>query len=140
MFVLDTDVVSEWHKGNEKLRKRISSTPEWELYITIVTRIEIFRARSDFVLKAADGSQLKRAQQRFDESESLLADLPVLSIDSNVANTFDRLKNSRGIGKMGRADLLIACFVLSHGATLVTRNTKDFIRIPNLKLENWIDD
>ncbi len=35
------------------------------------------------------------------------------------------------------ADLLIACIVLAHNATLVTRNTKDFANIPGLKQGNW---
>jgi tRNA(fMet)-specific endonuclease VapC len=35
-------------------------------------------------------------------------------------------------------DLLIASIALANRATLVTRNTKDFQNIPNLKLANWI--
>jgi tRNA(fMet)-specific endonuclease VapC len=41
--------------------------------------------------------------------------------------------------KTGRGDLLIACITLAHGATLVTRNTKDFAHVPGLRLENWAD-
>lgn len=36
-------------------------------------------------------------------------------------------------------DLRIACIALAHDATLVTRNTKDFAHVPNLKVENWAD-
>ena len=36
-------------------------------------------------------------------------------------------------------DLRIACIVKEHDAVLLTRNTKDFERVPGLKFENWPD-
>jgi len=45
----------------------------------------------------------------------------------------------RQIGKpTGELDALIASVVRSRNDTLITNNTKDFINIPNLKLDNWI--
>lgn len=39
---------------------------------------------------------------------------------------------------IGSLDMLIAAHALSIGCTLVTNNEKEFIRIPNLKIDNWI--
>jgi tRNA(fMet)-specific endonuclease VapC len=44
-------------------------------------------------------------------------------------------KNGTLIGAM---DLLIAAHALHLGAVLVTNNTREFSRVPGLKLENWI--
>ncbi|MBI5590770.1 MAG: type II toxin-antitoxin system VapC family toxin [Deltaproteobacteria bacterium] len=44
-------------------------------------------------------------------------------------------KNGTPIGSL---DMLIAAHALSIGCILVTNNEKEFIRIPNLKIENWI--
>ena len=41
---------------------------------------------------------------------------------------------------MRRSDMLIACIALAQDALLVSRNTKDFSKIPGLKLANWADD
>lgn len=40
---------------------------------------------------------------------------------------------------IGNMDMLITSQALSNDLTLVTNNTKDFERIENLKLENWIE-
>ena len=39
---------------------------------------------------------------------------------------------------IGSLDTLIAAHALSLQITLVTNNVKEFNRVPNLKLENWI--
>ena len=41
---------------------------------------------------------------------------------------------------VGEFDLLIGTTALVHGLTLVTRNTRDFINLEKIDLENWIDN
>lgn len=38
---------------------------------------------------------------------------------------------------IGPHDLQIAAIAFQHGLTLVTHNTREFSRIPGLKLEDW---
>ena len=38
---------------------------------------------------------------------------------------------------IGSLDMLIAAHALSMNCILVTNNEKEFIRVPNLKVENW---
>ncbi|MEZ5671902.1 MAG: hypothetical protein R3E08_05775 [Thiotrichaceae bacterium] len=39
---------------------------------------------------------------------------------------------------IGNNDLWIAAHALSLNIILVTNNTKEFMRVPNLLLENWV--
>jgi tRNA(fMet)-specific endonuclease VapC len=39
---------------------------------------------------------------------------------------------------IGSNDLMIAAHALSMGATVVTNNIRDFERVPQLSVENWI--
>ena len=36
-------------------------------------------------------------------------------------------------------DLRIACIALEYDATILTRNTADFAKIPGVRFENWLD-
>ena len=139
MFVLDTDVVSEVFRGYEKYLQRIRVTPkDIPITTTTVSRFEILvKGRYQAMLAAANREDLLIAQQRLIGDELHLNQFPIIDINDGAADHFERLRTAKGMRKIGRADLLIACITLAHDATLVTRNVKDFAKIPNLKIENW---
>lgn len=60
----------------------------------------------------------------------------VLPFDDAAAATFDSLRAQRV--RIGTMDLKIASIALVHRATLLSENTRDFERVPGLRLENWI--
>jgi tRNA(fMet)-specific endonuclease VapC len=59
----------------------------------------------------------------------------VLPFDAAGAAVFDGLQ-AQNI-RVATMDLRIAAIVLSQGLTLVTRNTRDFGRVPGLVTEDW---
>jgi tRNA(fMet)-specific endonuclease VapC len=63
----------------------------------------------------------------------------VVLFDAVAAAEFDQLRQTKGLKKIGRGDLLIASIALANKATLVTRNLKDYRKVPGLQLENWAD-
>jgi tRNA(fMet)-specific endonuclease VapC len=138
MILLDTDTVTLLTHGQPQLAVRVLSARE-QVAITIVTRIEVLRGRWDFLLKAADGRQLQRAQQLLDEAVESLNKYAVVSINAAVSAEFDRLRQERRLRKIGRADLLIAAITLANRALLVSRNLQHFRLVPGLQVENWAD-
>lgn len=54
----------------------------------------------------------------------------------NAAYTFYQNLRLQKI-KIGTQDLRIAAIALAHNAIVVTRNHKDFSKIPDLSLEDW---
>jgi tRNA(fMet)-specific endonuclease VapC len=139
MYYLDTDTFTHTQMGNKKVVSRVESVGAENIGTTIINAIEILRGRHEFVLKAADGAQLLRAQQLLDESEAILLESQIFRVNDRAANEFERLRLNKKLKPIGRRDVLIGCIALAHNATLVTRNLEDFRRIPHLKLENWID-
>lgn len=66
---------------------------------------------------------------------SFLARVTILTFTEKAIDRFEELRTQRlGIKAM---DLRIAAIVLEHGATLITRNVRDFKRVPGLTVENW---
>lgn len=139
MHLLDTDTLTYLHAGHPRVENRLRALADPNVATSVITRIEILRGRFDFVLKAATGTELVRAQRLLTRSEELLAQIVTLPLDQRAANEFDRLRTMKNLGKIGRADLLIASIALSHRATLVTRNVRHFAQIPDLIVVNWID-
>jgi tRNA(fMet)-specific endonuclease VapC len=139
MIVLDTDTLTLFLRGHSQVAERMGRATD-EVAITIISRIETLQGRFDSLLKAADGAGLQRAQQRLDQAERDLARIPsVLPIDQAAAAEFDRLRQHGKLKRIGRADLLIAAITLANRATLITRNVRDFRRVPGLPLDNWAD-
>jgi tRNA(fMet)-specific endonuclease VapC len=92
-----------------------------------------------YFLKAFSGKDLLKAQELYSRSETLINQLPVILIEQNAANQFERLQSISKLRKIGRADMLIASITLANKATLVTRNIRHFRQFPNLLVENWVD-
>jgi tRNA(fMet)-specific endonuclease VapC len=60
---------------------------------------------------------------------------PILSFDAGAVAVFDDLRNQKI--RVSTMDLRIAAIAISRDLILLTRNVKDFSKIPNLLMENW---
>ncbi|MEI6414034.1 MAG: type II toxin-antitoxin system VapC family toxin [Pseudomonadota bacterium] len=71
--------------------------------------------------------------------ERFFAEFELLPFDHAAAHPYGSLRyhlQAQGT-PIGALDLLIAAHTLSLDATLVTHNTREFARVPGLKLEDW---
>lgn len=139
VYILDTDTLTRFHAGHRKVIERPRHVADTDVATTVITKIELLRGRFDFLLKAADGAELLRAHDWLIKTEFLLSQLKILPFDAAAAAEFDRLRAITKLRKVGRADLLISSIALSRRAIVVTRNLRDFRRVPTLAVDNWVD-
>lgn len=69
----------------------------------------------------------------------LVQTVAVLDFDLEAADHAARIRTeleARGT-PISQADLLIAATARRHGCTLVTHNTREFARVPELAIEDW---
>ncbi len=73
--------------------------------------------------------------------EEFLSPLEILPYDEVAASAYGeiRLQLERYGQPIGPLDLLIAAQALSKNLILTTNNEKEFKRIKNLKVENWVN-
>jgi len=69
-----------------------------------------------------------------------LAPLNILDYDEKASISYGHVRSTlQAKGTvLGSLDMLIAAHAKSLNITLITNNTKEFIRVDALKLENWI--
>ena len=69
-----------------------------------------------------------------------LAPIEILNFNDKAARHFGSIRaHLESIGKIiGPFDLQIAAHALSEDLILVTNNTREYERIPDLKIENWL--
>jgi tRNA(fMet)-specific endonuclease VapC len=140
MYILDTDTLTFLFAGHPRVLAHRDAVASSEIAITIITRIEALQGRFAFLLKAATGEELVRAQTWLNQTlESLARVETVFPINTASAAAFDQLRENKKLKKIGRADLLIAAITLANKATLVSRNLKHFREVPGLQVENWVD-
>jgi tRNA(fMet)-specific endonuclease VapC len=131
MFLLDTNTLIYFFKGQGKVAEHLLAVPPGEVAISSVSlyEIEVGIARS---------AQPAKLRKQFD---TFLAVVSVFPFDRAAARVAARLRvdlERRGL-PIGPLDNLIAGVAIAHRATLVTRNTREFSRLPGLALMDWYD-
>ncbi len=101
---------------------------------------------SEVGLSAITLSELEFGVQKSEQKErntlalaEFLAPLEVVPFDHVAAKDYGTVRAGlEQKGKpLGALDTLIAAHALALGSTLVTNNTREFRRVPGLKVENW---
>lgn len=86
-------------------------------------------------------AQSQKKRQNEAALKDFLEYVNVLDWPSGAGPAYGRIRNhlkEKGT-PIGAMDLLIAAHALFIGAVLVTDNTREFVRVPGLNFENWIE-
>ncbi len=138
MLILDTDHMSQLHRGipaSAELRDRLDASG-LQFGTTIISVEELWRGRLAQVAGNKNGKQLMVPYQRMNVLHEALSNWLVIPWTESAAGQYDHLRSLRlGIGSM---DLRIAAITIANSATLLSRNLKDFERVPELKVEDWL--
>lgn len=139
MYILDTDLFSLTDKTDsaesQRLRFRLKRLRENELATTIITFEEQTRGWLSWLAQARSLDQQVGRYAQLKRMLTSYRDVIVLDFDIPAAAELKRLQSQRL--RIGTMDLKIAAIALSLNATLLSRNLRDFQRVPSLKVEDW---
>lgn len=133
--VLDTDTLTLYQGGHPAVVQHVVAHPLEHLAVTVISVEEQLTGWYTQLRQVKGRDQLARVYQRLAEGVQFLAQFQVLSFTEPAILRYEYLKGLKL--NVGKYDLRIAAIVLEHGDILVTRNTRDFQRVPNLVLEDW---
>jgi tRNA(fMet)-specific endonuclease VapC len=127
--LLDTNVCVDVLKGHPQVCARLEAISPADCAISSVTAFEL----------ATGVRRCSQPDRERKKLERLFAVIAVLPFDAAAAEAAARLRHELEIAgqKIGPYDLLIAGQALGSRQTLVTNNTREFARIPTLRLIDW---
>lgn len=129
MYVLDTNTLIYFFRGQGTVAERLLATSPTEVAIPAISAYEL-------EVGIAKSIQPAKRRRQFDE---LLRMVTVLPFDRATAAAAARVRAmlEKAGQPIGPLDNLIAGTALAHRATLVTHNTREFRRVSKLALIDW---
>ena len=130
-YLLDTNMCIYAQKKNENVLAKLKEHWQEGLAISSITLAEL-----EYGVKASAAPEKNSiALMKF------LSIVEILPFDTGAAEEYGNIcaflrKKGTPIGTM---DMLISAHAKSEGLTVVTHNTREFERVPDLKLEDWYE-
>lgn len=129
-YLLDANACVRYVNGRAPhLQTKIRATPPTQIFIPTVVKAEMFAGSLN-----SQEPERSLAQQR-----QFFAVFGTLAFDDKAAEAYAPIRAYlKRTGQMtGVIDLLIAAIALANNLILVTHNTNEFQRVPNLIIEDW---
>ena len=133
MYLLDTNTISFFLRGNiPVLNNRILDCVADELAISIISAGELY-----YGIQRLASSQ--RARQLWEQLNAFTQAVSIHPLPVNAASHYGIIKTDlHAVGTpIGGNDLWIAAHALAEKKILVTNNTREFERVPDLIVEDW---
>ncbi len=131
-YLLDTCIISYFFKALPAVLENFQARSPGDLAMSSITFMEI-----EFGLEL-NSARAKKLRPKWLALSSIIHVLPFESEDAIIAGTL-RSKLQKGGNTIGAYDVLIAATALRHNLICVTNNTREFERIMELKIENWME-
>ena len=135
LFVLDTDLLTLYYRGDPIVVRRVHERPPGELAISILTVDEQLTGWYTLTRQARRPEEIARAYAHLGEAVVRLGRWRILPYTESAIARVAQLKALRLNVRF--MDLRIAAVALENQAVVVTRNRRDFGRVPGLSVEDW---
>ncbi|MEH1969160.1 type II toxin-antitoxin system VapC family toxin [Nostoc sp.] len=138
-YLLDTDHISflQRRSGTEflTLAAHIAQHQATDFAFSIVSFHEQVIGAHTFITRSQTPSNVVRGYTLLMEIIRGFSAAPILPFDAGAVTIFEGLRAQRV--RIATMDLRIASIALSRSLVLLTRNTSDFSKVPNLMIQDW---
>ncbi|MEC4894664.1 MAG: type II toxin-antitoxin system VapC family toxin [Oscillatoria sp. PMC 1051.18] len=135
-YILDTDHVTLFQYGEPKIAQRAREVGGMNIFITTVTLEEQLRGRLASIRRAdKKPEQLTIAYENLQITLLYFCSMNLLNFNDAAYNCYQSLGQQKI--RIGTHDLRIAAIALVNQAIVVTKNQRDFGKVPGLAIEDW---
>ena len=130
MYLLDTNIVSYWMRGDDQVIKRLKAHSPSVLSLSAITLAEILYG----IRKSATKKRERQAK-----IQSITSMLDLFPFDELAAQEYAEIRcqlESSG-ESISERNTQIAAIALARHLTVVTHNVREFGRVARLKVEDW---
>lgn len=130
MILLDSNICIALLRRNKKAMERFRQSKYGEVAVPEIVRAELYY-----------GAYLSNnTEENLKNIDALLLPLKTISMDRAVSIAYAQLRAElRQKGQMiGPNDLIIAAIAITGNHTLISNNKKEFVRVGNIKLDDWL--
>ncbi|MBS3075293.1 type II toxin-antitoxin system VapC family toxin [Candidatus Pacearchaeota archaeon] len=128
MYCLDTNIVIDIFRGDEKLKDKINDIRGSEnIFISSITLCELYKGAFSFF----------KPEEKIKDIDNFIVNFQIIDLDKEVCKEYGKIHS--GLKKRGNLfndfDLIIAAIVKSNDLTLITRDNH-FNNI-DINMEIW---
>lgn len=128
-YLLDTSVVSHMvRRPASTMAHRIAALSPDSFAVSVIVTAEL-----------QYGAQRRNSRQLTEQLEKVLSAIPTLPLEPPADRHYGAIRTEleqKG-QSIGRNDLLVAAHARALGATLISRNVREFSRVSGLQVEDW---
>ncbi|MFA7172734.1 MAG: type II toxin-antitoxin system VapC family toxin [Kiritimatiellia bacterium] len=131
-LLIDTNILIACERGKVDLEKMVVEHGDDLIFLSVISASELLHG----VHRAIDE---KIRMRRLAFVERVLYGMAILDIDLSTARIHSKLwSDFASAGQMiGAHDLWLAASALANNCVFVTRNVREFERVPGLRLKIW---
>lgn len=128
-YLLDTSTCVFALRGHAGTAGRLSAVPRTDMAVSVMTVAEL----------QVGVRKSREAEVRRLGLDAFLGPLRILPFDAPAVDRYVEARCAlEAAGRpIGERDLIIAATALAHDLTVVTNNTREFRRVPGLRVEDW---
>jgi len=134
-YILDTDHLSLFQREHPLVMQRVNATDPQKMAVTTITLEEQIYGRLNQIRRATSAESLVSAYAKLRYTWDFFSTINLLDFTQEAGDCYAELVRQRI--RVGTQDLKIAAIALSVKGIVVTRNQRDFARVPGLELADW---
>lgn len=135
LYILDTDTLQLFEDKHPHVVAHVQMIAPENLAVSVISVEEQLSGWYTQLRQAKRPDRLAWAYRHLAATVRFLSRVQIIDFDEAAIRRFDQVKKRKI--KIGTNDLRIAATDLEQDAILVTRNLRDFRKVPGLRIDDW---